>query len=84
MFELIIASQAQRELRKIRKLYRDTLLTTLKEIKEDPFLGKPLSEELVGSFSARVGVFRILYKVNKKDKKVYIISVGHRSKVYQQ
>jgi len=54
----------------------------LKEIKENPFIGKPLTRELTGRFSYKLGVFRVIYKVNKKDKLVEIIAVGHRATVY--
>jgi len=55
----------------------------LAEIKEEPFLGKPLARELTGKFSFRVGVYRIIYKVNKKDKVIDILTAGHRATVYE-
>jgi mRNA-degrading endonuclease RelE of RelBE toxin-antitoxin system len=39
--------------------------------------------ELTGKFSFRVGVYRIIYKVNKKDKVVDILTAGHRATVYE-
>src|SRR4030066_267620 len=50
-----------------------------KETNEEPFLGKPLTRELTGRFSFRVSVYRIIYKVSKKDRTIDILTIGHRS-----
>jgi len=52
------------------------------ELKEDATIGKPLTRELTGRFSLRVGVYRIIYTVNKTDEIVHVITAGHRSVVY--
>jgi len=54
----------------------------IEEIKEDPFTGKPLLRELFGKYSLKVGPYRIIYIVDKKDKIVKILTAGHRSIVY--
>jgi len=57
-------------------------LSRFEDIVENPHLGKPLSRELSDKVSFRVGVYRVVYKVNRKDNKILILRVGHRSKVY--
>lgn len=83
MFTLRISARAQRELRQIKRIHQQALLSIFEEIKEDPLLGKPLTQELTRRFSFRVGVYRIIYKVNVKDKIIYILTAGHRGKVYR-
>lgn len=83
MYRLIVAPQGQRELKKIKRYAKEAISLALDEIKEDPLLGKPLTRDLTGKFAYKVGVYRIIYKVNKTDKVVYIISAGHRSIAYQ-
>ena len=82
MYKLHIASKAKKELRKISRIHQEAIISAFEELKEDPFIGKPLTRELTGRFSYRVGVYRIIYKINDKDKIVYVISAGHRSTVY--
>ena len=82
MYRLIISPQAQKELKKIKKAYQLPIRLLIEEIREDPQLGKSLSRDLKGKFSYRLGVYRIIYKVNQKDGIINIISVGHRSKIY--
>lgn len=83
MYSLRVYKQAQKELKSLEKIYQLTLFEVLREIQEDPFVGKPLTEELTGLFSYKVDEFRILYKVNNKDKIIFVVSAGHRSTVYK-
>ncbi len=82
MYRLVVSPKAQKELKKLKKTDEIPVKLALEEIKEDPLLGKPLDRDLTGKFSCRFGPFRIIYKVNQKDKVVNILSVGHRETVY--
>lgn len=83
MHQLRIYKQAEREIKKISKLHQRAIVETLNEIKENPFTGKPLTRELTGNFSYKVGSYRIIYKVNRKDKIIYVVAVGHRASIYK-
>jgi len=83
MYKLRISSRAENEIKKISYPHQKAIILALAEIKEEPFLGKPLTRELTGKFSFRVGVYRIIYKVNKKDKVIDILTAGHRVTVYE-
>lgn len=82
--KLILSARTKRELKEIPKQYKDAILLALEEIKDDPLVGKPLSRELVGRFSHRVGVYRIVYQVNKQNLTIYVSTAGHRGKVYKR
>lgn len=83
MYQIIIAPQAQKELKVIKKSYGQSISLALQEIKEAPNIGKPLSKQLIGRFSYRVGTYRIIYKVDQKDKIITVISAGHRASIYK-
>ncbi len=83
MYKLIISARTKKELKQISKSHQEAIITALEEIKEDPLIGKPLTRELTGRFSFKVGVFRIIYRVKGKDKTVQVITAGHRLKVYK-
>lgn len=83
MYKLVISPQAKKEIKKLPKKYQAAILTALKEIKEDPFLGKPLSRELTSMLSFRVGLYRIVYKINKNNKTIFVYTAGHRATVYK-
>jgi len=83
MYKLRISTKAEKEIKKIPQSHQKAILLVLKEIKEEPFQGKPLTRELTRRFSFRVGVYRIIYKVNKKDNLIDILTAGHRVTVYE-
>jgi len=56
--------------------------SALESLKTNPFKGKLLKLSLKGNYSLRVGVYRILYSVNKQTVHVYILKIGHRRNVY--
>ncbi len=78
-----LTARAKKELKNISRSHQLALKEILNEINENPSLGKPLTRELTRRFSYRVGVYRIIYKVNWKDKTIYIITAGHRATVYK-
>lgn len=82
MYKLRVSKKAANEIKKISQPHQKAIITTLLEIKEDSLLGKPLTRELTGRFSFRVGVYRIIYTVNKRDKNIDVLSAAHRSIVY--
>ena len=84
MYKLDLSKKADRQLKNIiAKTNRDIVLSALREIKEDPFLHKPLINELSGRFTYKLGVYRIIYTVNEKDKVITVLNADHRSLVYQ-
>jgi mRNA-degrading endonuclease RelE of RelBE toxin-antitoxin system len=51
---------------------------------ENPLrVGKPLRHEFEGTYSARVGPYRILYEVDEVVRIVAIIRIAHRADVYR-
>ncbi len=56
--------------------------SALKEILQDPSCGKPLSEELSGLHSYRIGRIRIIYRV--EGRLVSLLTIGPRSTIYQK
>ena len=46
-------------------------------------VGAPLRSELEGVWSARRGTYRVLYRVDDKDREVVVLRVGHRRDVYR-
>lgn len=83
MYLIIVAPKAKKQLKPIRKIYQQAIDEALKEIKYNPLIGKSLTRELTGKYSYRIGVYRIIYKINNRDQKIYVISAGHRATIYE-
>ncbi len=82
MFKVKLTARAKRELKNISKRHKVVIASIVEELTDNPFVGKPLTRDLTGRFSVRVGVYRIIYTVNKTDEIVHVITAGHRSVVY--
>lgn len=46
-------------------------------------VGKPLRHEFEGTYSARVGPYRILYEIDDVIRIVAVIRIAHRADVYR-
>lgn len=82
MYKIIIAKNVKKDIFLLKKRYQVVLVNILKELKVDPKLGKPLTRELLGKYSVKIGAYRLIHKLGQKDKIVNVITVGHRSTVY--
>lgn len=83
MYRIIITTRAQKDYKEISKLKQEAVLNALEDIEEFPFISKPLSRDLTGRFSYKMGVYRIIYTIHKKDNTIRILSIGHRKSVYR-
>ena len=82
MYKVKLTAKAERELKRLSKEERFSIGEIIEELKENPLSGKKLGRELSKKFSYRIGIYRIIYKVNQKDKVVEVLSAGHRGSVY--
>jgi len=55
----------------------------IRQLGDDPRLGKPLRGELSGKWSLRAGEYRIVYTIDEDEKTLTLLSVGHRKAVYK-
>lgn len=83
MYRIIIAPVAKKGLKTIAKIYQKGITEAIDTLSDDPNGGKPLTRELTGRYAYKVGIYRIIYKINERDKTVYIVNAGHRSTIYQ-
>ncbi|MBI5150899.1 MAG: type II toxin-antitoxin system RelE/ParE family toxin [Candidatus Omnitrophica bacterium] len=86
MYKVVLLPEAEKSYRKLGSSDRSHFLRVaqaLESLKENPFQGKPLKHRLKGQFSLRVGVYRIIYTVEKQKITVYILDIGHRRHIYQ-
>ena len=64
------------------KLY-SRVITAIESLAENPFKGKSLKGEFKGDYSLRIGDYRVVYTVYKKQVMIYIIDLGHRKNIYR-
>ena len=84
--EVRFAASARRDLRHIPpRVVPATVESAYGDVAREPRrVGKPLQRELAGTFSARRGPYRLLYRVDDEAAQVYILRIDHRTDVYRQ
>ena len=82
-YQVVIQRPAEKELDALEKPVHKRIVTYLLALEEDP---RPAGvKKLQGqeSYRLRVGDYRILYTIDDKSKKVFVLAIGHRREVYR-
>jgi len=76
--------ESSRLLSKIHPENKRLIKRVLAELRQNPYLGKNLQEELSGFKSLRLKQYRIIYNINEGEKIIQIYHVGQRRDIYEQ
>ena len=82
MYEVILSQDARNQIKKLPLRYKKSAIEALEDSRHTPLMGKALVRELAGRFSFQLGPYRIIYKVNKKAKRVEVLAIRHRKYAY--
>lgn len=85
-YQVILTPGAQSDLKSIASATRTRLLDKLEWIGENAQLVQHQSlqgEEWKGCYKYRVGDYRILYRIEHAETKLFVLKVGHRREVYK-
>lgn len=82
-FEVRWTESAFKKLQKLDRLAQRRITSKLEEAATDPFaFSKKLSG--VALYSIRVGDYRIVVSIERNKMIVFVIDLGHRSKIYKK
>jgi mRNA interferase RelE/StbE len=87
LYKIVLLPEAEKFYRRLFTYNREVFKridAALAMLKTDPFLGKPLKDRLKGKFSLRVGVYRIIYSIEKQKLIIYVLDIGHRREIYHR
>ena len=74
----------EKEYRKLDNNLKIRIGEALMQLTEHPEFGKPLSRNLKGVMSLRVGKYRILYEINYQTNEVFLGAIGLRKNIYER
>ena len=83
-WRFLITPKVQIALRTFPPETKRYIREALQEIRKDPWIGKPLRDELAGFHSFRARRFRIVYQIRRDTITVIVIGVGHRRTIYEE
>ncbi len=87
MPEVRLVSSARRDLRELPREVIEWVLEVIDKLEENPFIGERLRiPELRGiyCFKLRRGDYRLVYCYVPRRDTVYIVAIGHRSRIYKK
>ena len=67
----------------LHPLLKTKIRKALEEIEHNPYLGKPLKEELKGLYSYRVSQYRIVYRIRHHEILIEVLDIADRKTIYQ-
>jgi len=80
VFEVLLHKKATKEISRLDAEMQQRIKKKLKELREYPKRGKPLKYSTF--WSLRVGKYRAIYEVDVTNKRVIVLYIDHRDKVY--
>lgn len=79
-----IRRSAAKELAAVPRPDRERIVATIDRLAREPAAGAALKGEFQGLRRLRVGAFRIVYEVRKRELVILVVRIGHRGSVYRR
>ena len=76
--------EAARLIAKLHPEGKKLIKSGLDELRQNPFMGDDLEQELSGFKSLKIKRYRVLYAIDEEGKVIQVYYVGHRRDVYEQ
>jgi len=81
-YKVLLSIKSEDFLKKLDKVNKERVGKKLKELSNNPELGKPLVGKLAGLWSLRIGDYRAIYQLRRSELLVLVLKLGHRKNVY--
>ena len=82
-YRLLYSETSGKQIKSLHPWLKPLVKKHIEELKERPFLGKPLERELSGYYSLRTKKFRVVYDIDHEKHIVRIHYMGHRKDIYE-
>ena len=83
-FSMRYTPEASRLLSKLHPENKKLIRAALEDLRNNPYAGSDLQEELYGYKSFKLKRYRVLYNINEEENTIQIFHIGHRKDVYEQ
>lgn len=81
-YKVLLSEKSERFLSKMDKENQIRIRNKFRELRFNPKLGKPLTANLSGLWSLRIGKYRALYNIENGKLIVFILSLAYRKNIY--
>lgn len=82
MYDLLFSKEVSDFLKKLDNSIKTRVINKIEKLKTQPDLGKPMTGQLAGLRSLRIGFYRAIYSIEHEKLSILVIKLGHRKNVY--
>lgn len=84
-YKAIWHEETLKDLKKLDRTIAKKIVAKVKNylIQDPAKLGTPLKGNLKGLYRYRIGEYRVIYVIDQAEKKIIILNVNHRKKIYK-
>jgi mRNA interferase RelE/StbE len=84
MVKVFLTESALSDLRKLPRVISKRIFRKLEDFQDDYFSYKSV-KKLAGQpfYRIRVGDYRIIFEVGKKEEEIYVLKISHRKNIYK-
>ena len=83
-FSMRYTPEASRLLSKFHPKNKKLIRAALEDLRNNPYAGSDLQEELYGYKTFKLKRYRVLYNINEEENTIQIFHIGQRKDVYEQ
>ena len=83
MFQIKLTPTAAQAFTRLHPDIRKQLKEALTKLKENPYSGKLLRDELIFFRSFKIKRYRVIYQVDDSAKNIIVVALGHRRDIYE-
>jgi len=81
-YKVFLSPKANDFLNKLDTVNKKRVKKNLRDLSNNPTLGKPLAGRLAGFWSLMIGDFRAIYQIKHNELFVLVLKLGNRKNVY--
>lgn len=82
-YSLKIKQSAYKELQRLDKKERISIVSAIDKLTDNPHIGKVLKGEFSGLRRIRSGNYRVIYEINEGEVLILVLRIAHRKQVYR-
>jgi len=83
-FGIKFTPESSRIIAKLHPENKKLIKQALVDLRETPYAGSDLQEELYGFKSFKLKRYRVLYNIDEEENTIQIFHIAHRKDVYEQ
>lgn len=81
--DVVVTPKAEKQYNRLPKNQQQKIKKRLLILEKSPLEGKKLGGELEETYSLRAWPYRILYLINRKKNKIFVVTIAHRQGAYK-